>query len=539
MDIFKTFVEKDMLEQIRILEQVVMDNDVRAVTPLLELYGSHECDQAVEEVMYHALQQLMQGDDAAVMEGLGHPATEIQLLAMRCGCESGSVHFQSYLVEKLQHTTDPVLLAEIIRSMSTFADPGLITVLLPYMHHDDAGVAGSCVDLLASLGGERARDGLIDLVGREIAQIDELGGCSFVASLGLNCLAKFGDEVTINFLMESIHHPSATFRRLVGETLISIGADAVPALIHCLQSGTTDEKIMAVNAIGFIRHRKGSELLIAELDAPYATNVNIRFAIYEAIGRVDCLRSALSLSDALYREKDEFVLNAVLMGLERICHPGLAKVFVDLLGDGTWAKAMVEKLLSLRSKNILTVIYAIPEYRSLLLDAVNRRGDPRLHRFCRVLYKDAVPPFLEEFMEGEGEAVRPQPFAGRWIMVADDSKAIIRFYNEVARGAGFNVVSACDGQEAMDYFLDEKEPTVVDLLLTDMNMPNKDGIELVREVRQMKCYRKLPILMATTESEALQRDMAIQAGVSGFISKPFTGAVLLERLEEMLNPSEA
>jgi two-component system chemotaxis response regulator CheY len=70
-----------------------------------------------------------------------------------------------------------------------------------------------------------------------------------------------------------------------------------------------------------------------------------------------------------------------------------------------------------------------------------------------------------------------------------------------------------------------------------MNMPNKDGIELVREVRKMECYRKLPILMATTESESLQRDMAIQAGVTGFISKPFTGAVLLERLEEMLNHS--
>lgn len=531
MDKLKDFGEKNMLEQIEVLEQVVTDNETQAVAPLLQLYGSQVCDQAVEEVIYHALQQLMQGNDAAVMQGLGHSANDIQLLAMRCGCESGSAYFQTYLVEKLHKTTDPVLLAEIIRSMTSFADPELITVLLPYMHHVDTGVAGSCMDLLTSLGGEQARDSLIQLVQREMDYLDDLGGCSFIAALGMECLGRFADDEVITFLMTNIHHDSPTFRRLVNESLIAIGPDAIPALIQCVRTGTVDERIMAVNSIGFIRHRNGAELLTRELDAEYATDVNVRFAMYEAIGRVDCLRSALCLAEALSAEEDEFIINAVLMGLERICHPGLARVFHDLAGNELWVQGMVQKLLSLRSKNILKVVYAIAEYRAVIVHNLIQRSDQRVVKFCRMLFHDATPPLPEQLGLGSEEALLP--FSGKRIMVVDDSKAIVRFYCEVASAVGFDVVSAYDGQQSLDYFQQENAETI-DLLLTDMNMPNKDGIELVEAVRQMACFRDLPILMATTESDSSQRDVALRAGVSEFISKPFSREVLLKRLAAML-----
>ncbi len=534
METFDTFIENDMLEQIRVLEQVVMDNDIHAVKPLLGMYGSHACDQAVEEVMYHALQQLMLGSDVAVNLGLSHPSADIQILAMRCGRERGSVQFQSYLLDHLQKTKDPILLAEIIRSIATFADPELITVLLPYMHHDDSGVAGSCMDLLASLGGEKARDGLIELIQREINHFTDFGGCSFVAALGMGCLSRFTDDTTVEFLVKHIHHFSPTFRRLVGDTLITIGADAIPLLVDCVRTGKVDEKIMAANIIGFIRHRKGAELLIAELDSDYAVESNVRFAMYEAIGRIDCLRSALCLSNALTYEEDEFVVNAVLMGLDRICHPGLAKVFDDLATDEIWSRAMVRKLLALRSKNILKVIYDISLYRSILQHEVLTCGSKSLHRFCKVLFMGSGHLFPEALSDNKfGSALLP--FAGRKIVVADDSKAVIRFYREVASGVGFEVVSAYDGKEALDYLQQEKFPETIDLLLTDMNMPNKDGVELVKDVREMVCFKELPILMATTESEAMQREVALRAGVSDFISKPFSRDILISRLYEMLS----
>jgi CheY-like chemotaxis protein len=535
--IFNGFAENSMLEQIRILEQIAMDNDVRAIDPLLALYGSHECDQAVEEVIYHTLQQLMKGSEKAVISGLNHTSIEIQLLAMRCGCECHSGQFQSYLIEKLQDVTDPVLLAEIIRSMAGFADPELITLLLPYMHHDDAAVAGSCIDLLASLGGKRARDGLIDLIRAEVDNVRQLGGCSFVAALGMDCLSRFADEVTLQFLIQNIHHDSPTFRRLVSETLIKIGGDCVPALIQCVQSGQIDEKIMAANTIGFIRHRKGAELLIAELDAEYAADGNIRFAMFEAIGRIDCLRSALCLADALSAEKDEFVLNAVLVGLERICHPGLARVFLELAENESWVQGMVKKLLALRFKNILKIIYDIPEYRQFILQEAGHCQDKKLQRFCRFIFRDSVYPFPDMECSSGSDNDFVRLFVGKKIVVADDSKAIIRFYEEVALETGFDIVSFYDGQEALDYFQEKPETERVDLLLTDMNMPNKDGIELVKELRQMACFQYLPILMATTESESLQWEVALEAGVSQIISKPFSREGLIGKLQDMLCPA--
>lgn len=533
MDCFDTFVENNMLEQIKIIDRVVMANDQAAVTPLLELYGSKGCDQAVEEVMYHALQQLMQGSDGAIFQGLNHPSVDIQLLAMRCGCETGSPHFQSYLVDKLQETTDPLLLAEIIKSLATFADPELITVLLPYMNHDDSGVAGSCIDLLASVGGVRARDGLVELVQREMDQFNAVGGCSFVAALAMECLAGFSDEKIITFLVAHIHHDSPSFRRLVGETLINMGIEAVPALVYCVERGGNDEKIMAINCLGFIRHRKGSEALIACLDTEYAWDINIRFAMFEAIGRIDCLRSALCLADALTLEEDEFVLNAVLTGLDRICHPGLAKVFSDLLCNEKKAVAMVRKLLALRLKNILKVVYEIPDYRRILYGEVANLGSRGVSRFCTTLFRSHAVPFPPDLVVATPLSV-DLPFHGKRILVVDDSKAIIRFYAEVAEATGFDIISAYDGKEALDYLQQEGSRTI-DLLLTDMNMPHMDGIELVCEVRQMECFYSLPILMATTESGSSQCAFAHGAGVNGFISKPFSREVLVGRLQEMLH----
>ncbi len=528
------FVEKNMLEQIRILEQVVMENDVRAIDSLLALYGNYTCDQAVEGVIYHTLQQLMTGSEKAVAAGLNHASVDIQILAMRCGCEHHTGQFQSYLVEKIQNVTDPVLLAEIIRSMASFADPELITVLLPYMHHEDAAVAGSCIDLLASLGGERARDGLIDLIQSEVNHVKQLGGCSFVAALGMSCLSRFADDVTIQFLIKNIHHDTPTFRRLVGETLIKIGGDCVPALIQCIQSGTVDEKIMAANSIGFIRHRKGAELLIVELEAEYACDINVRFSMFEAIGRIDCLRSALCLADALALEEDDFVLNAVLVGLERICHPGLPKVFFELSANKSWVQSMVRKLLALRFKNILNVVYNIPEYRQCIVQEVDHCQDTRLRHFCSVIFKDFSDSSSNKETSGKLDRCSVLSCAGKKIVVADDSKAMIRFYEEVALAMGLDITSFYDGQEALQYFFEEPAGEYIDLLLTDMNMPNKDGIELVRELRQMKGFSHLPILMATTESDNLQREVAFEVGVSQLISKPFSCEVLARKLQEML-----
>lgn len=113
------------------------------------------------------------------------------------------------------------------------------------------------------------------------------------------------------------------------------------------------------------------------------------------------------------------------------------------------------------------------------------------------------------------------------VLVADDSstmrKIILRSLNAVGvEGA----VEAADGEEAMGLF----EPGKFDLVLTDWNMPRKNGLEVIQEVRQQDS--DVTIIMVTTEAEKSRVLEAIQAGVSDYLVKPFTADMLREKLEK-------
>ena len=90
------------------------------------------------------------------------------------------------------------------------------------------------------------------------------------------------------------------------------------------------------------------------------------------------------------------------------------------------------------------------------------------------------------------------------------------------RHAGFDVVEAVDGADAL-----EKVSSGFDMVITDINMPNIDGIELLGQLRARSDTRFTPVLVLTTESQRPLRDQAVAAGASGWIVKPFEPACLV------------
>jgi len=102
-------------------------------------------------------------------------------------------------------------------------------------------------------------------------------------------------------------------------------------------------------------------------------------------------------------------------------------------------------------------------------------------------------------------------------------KIILRSLNAVGVSS---TVEAADGDEAIKLF----SPGEFDLVLTDWNMPGKNGLEVITEVRKQD--QKVPIIMVTTEAEKSRVLEAIQAGVSDYLVKPFTADTLREKLEK-------
>ena len=86
------------------------------------------------------------------------------------------------------------------------------------------------------------------------------------------------------------------------------------------------------------------------------------------------------------------------------------------------------------------------------------------------------------------------------------------------RGAGFEVVEAMDGRDGLAKAAGSK----FDLVVTDLNMPHMDGIQMIAAIRKLSGYSFVPILMLTTESQAEKKDAGRKAGATGWIVKPFS-----------------
>ncbi len=110
------------------------------------------------------------------------------------------------------------------------------------------------------------------------------------------------------------------------------------------------------------------------------------------------------------------------------------------------------------------------------------------------------------------------------VMTVDDSKTMREMVAFTLRGAGYNVIMAEDGKQALTTLA----VTPVDVIITDLNMPVMDGVALIRALRADPKWRVTPILMLTTESDSTKKSEGRSAGATGWLVKPFNPDKLIE-----------
>ena len=118
------------------------------------------------------------------------------------------------------------------------------------------------------------------------------------------------------------------------------------------------------------------------------------------------------------------------------------------------------------------------------------------------------------------------------ILAVDDSPSMRQMVGQTLRAAGYEVIEAADGVQAFELAKDK----VVDVVITDVNMPNMDGITLVAQLRALPSYRLAPLLLLTTESSPERKAQGKQAGATGWMVKPFNPDQLLATLARVLGP---
>ena len=119
---------------------------------------------------------------------------------------------------------------------------------------------------------------------------------------------------------------------------------------------------------------------------------------------------------------------------------------------------------------------------------------------------------------------------GKTIITVDDAATIRKMVAFTLRSAGHEVLEAQDGAIALNVL----QSRSVDLVITDVNMPNMNGIELTRQLRLLPSFRRTPVLLLTTESDPAKKAEGRSAGATGWIVKPFSQEQLLAVVAKLL-----
>lgn len=118
------------------------------------------------------------------------------------------------------------------------------------------------------------------------------------------------------------------------------------------------------------------------------------------------------------------------------------------------------------------------------------------------------------------------------VMIVDDSSSVRNVVGIALRGAGYDVLAAEDGQQALGLLTGQK----VHLIISDVNMPVMNGIEFLKNLKQMPAYKFTPVIMLTTESGEEKKMQGQAAGAKAWMVKPFQPPQLLNAVSKLVLP---
>ena len=118
------------------------------------------------------------------------------------------------------------------------------------------------------------------------------------------------------------------------------------------------------------------------------------------------------------------------------------------------------------------------------------------------------------------------------IMIVDDSASVRQVVGTALKGEGYEIIEACDGKDALSKLSGQK----IHLMISDVNMPNMDGISFLKEVKKLPSYKFTPIIMLTTEGSDKLKQAGKEAGAKAWVVKPFQPQQLVSAVSKLILP---
>ncbi|MBN1850299.1 MAG: response regulator [Deltaproteobacteria bacterium] len=420
------------------------------------------------------------------------------------------------LIDVLDKGDDIKIIGSTLISLGMIGDPSSVEAVGKKLYSDNDEIVILAMHIL----GELATPDAIQKLSEKLGQNPELD------RMIIHTIANVQIPEALEKLNELLSSKYAHVRAAAKQKLGEIGTMSIRFLINNLKRNDTDLIIHSLNVLGDI----GDTAAIAgirNLLFNEPKDANIRFAAYEALGRLPLDRGSFALAAGLEDPVDN-VRSAAAKAIDQNYNPVLAGGVRNLIRSGNaQSLSIVGTIINSQCGNIFMDLLEEDFFKEPAIQYLTDKAHPETRAFySRILKNTAFKDLVEHIAPDR----LPEKKVKLKIFAVDDSKMVLNIYRTALHNLGYESMLF----EYPAVAIERVEKAKPDVILTDLNMPNITGIDLTRGVRKMYTKDELPIIMVTTQNEGQDDDAAYSAGVNGIIRKPFTETIIDEALKRLV-----
>jgi CheY-like chemotaxis protein/HEAT repeat protein len=430
------------------------------------------------------------------------------------------------LDEILINSTDEDLLLEALTAIGKIGEASSASAVAPFLGSSSTKLKLGAIGALADIGGASAIKKLCE----------GLSGQSDTDLAVVDTLARIQDHQSLEKLAELLSSRFVDLRNTAIAHLIAIGPKAIPFVTECLRSDDDDTVIHSLNILGNIGDLTALPAIVKVIHNE-AKNPNVRFAVYEAMERLPSTKSAISLAQGLTDPVDHVSMaaaKAIDNNLSTILVAGLRNM---IEAQDAQSEKIVATLVDAEADNAFHCLLDSEVFQAYVVKHLAAHAPPKtVEHFIEVLEKKGLARLVVRIRK---ERTPSRPGKVR-IMVADDSKTMLKIYMRTLHEMGFETLAHEYPVQALAAAKAHKP----DLLITDLNMPEMNGLQLSEGLRKLYSSAELPILLITTQSDVVgqavsatggESERAIQkAGIDLVLNKPFQAKDLQSAIARLL-----
>ncbi len=495
----------------------LIDGPEKVVFPLLEyLVKADISDPQIQEALYLVILDKVYSNPEFTIPFILGGEKEVRLLFIKAVGELFLPDLAPELQKVITEENDKDIVIEAISALGKLRVLNALPTIANMAGVQDRDIKKAAVFAISRSGITDAVDQLMDFIGN-----DEQTNI-----VTIEALADIQDLYAMDILVNLLSSSDTIIRDTAIDQLLKLDRKSVPILIKSLQNTDEDFLVHIITTLGYITD-PAAIIPILEIINTHPKNANIRQAAYEALERIHSPDTLICLVQGI---KDP--VEAVRMSAARAINNNFSIALVasirNVIREGTERSNLVVATL-IDSNSTILYEYLVKEEQFLKIahDHITTKADPETKRiFLKCMSIIGQKEFVQKVSHKPTKKIKTANDQLR-IIVIDDSKMILQLLTNKLTAIGFTPNTFNKPEEALPEILNRRP----NLIITDLNMPKINGLELSRVVRKKYSQQDVPILMVTTQSNFKDEktnntdgDDSIfdQIGINKILYKPFT-----------------